>query len=85
MALAHTCVLLDAVCKLMFKPMNPIDVKTCRATRNPEFSQKTGPKLIRDQGTFLRVFSGQVGLGGKDFGPVRVRGVFLNRDIIYFF
>ena len=42
-------------------------VKTCRATRNPEFPRtgpdRTGPKPVRGRGTFLRIFSGRLGSG----------------------
>ena len=37
-------------------------IKTCGATRNPEFP-RTGPKPVRGRGTFLRIFSGRVGSG----------------------
>ena len=34
-------------------------LKTCMATENPEFPQ-VGPKSVRDQETFLRIFAGRV-------------------------
>ena len=46
-------------------------LKICRGTRNPEFPQ-TGPKTVRGWGTFLKIFSGRVGLGNFILG----RGIF---------
>ena len=47
--------------------LHTLGLKTCGATRNPEFPRtgpdRTGPKPVRGRGIFLRIFSGRVESG----------------------